>query len=86
MPALDLEKRRIIQEGYQSGLPVAEIARAAGTTPLGVQLAARRMRLRHPAAPVKSEDSEQQDRFSAQYANWQRARLGAAATLRSLAK
>lgn len=86
MPALDLEKRRIIQEGYQSGLPVAEIALIAGTTPKGVKVAAQRMHLRHASVPAKADDGEGKHLYSAQYANWQRARKGATETLRSLAK
>ena len=86
MPALDLEKRRIIQEGYQSGRPLSEIALAAGTTNKGVRVAAQRMQLRHASAPVKTADPEVNDLYSARYANWRRAREGASATLRGLAK
>lgn len=40
--------REIIRDGYQRGLPVAEIARLAGSTPGSVKVIASRMRLLHP--------------------------------------
>lgn len=40
--------RDIIKDGYQRGLPVAEIARLADSTPGSVRVIASNMGLRHP--------------------------------------
>jgi transposase-like protein len=82
MPALDLEKRRIIQEGFEADRPVPEIAKALGMSPNAVWKTAERMEIQHPSS-IRAED-DAQDRVSAQYTSWQRARKGAAATLKSI--
>lgn len=40
--------REIIKDGYRRGLPVAEIARLADSTPGSVKATASRMKLLHP--------------------------------------
>lgn len=44
--------REIIRDGYQRGLPVAEIARLAGSTPGSVRVIASKMGLIHQKAPA----------------------------------
>ncbi len=39
--------REIIRDGYQRGLPVAEIARLAGSTPGSVKVIAHNMGIKH---------------------------------------
>jgi len=87
MPPLNLERRRIIIEGYAAGTPLLEIARQAGTTYEGVRTTASRLKLKSARrAALDAQREAESAAHSPQYLAWLRARDGAKKTLQGLSK
>lgn len=90
MPAAKPKMKQIIIEGYRQGLPIREIAHMAGTTYESCRTMAHRLGLIHPNRGRRGKIANPPwhypapEHVSPQYANWLRAKEGAAKTLKEI--
>lgn len=95
MPPHNPEVQRIIIDGYEKGLPIRKIAELAGTTYDSCRTMASRLQLVHPSRGMRGKGGHSgavtnipwqpaPERVSPQYANWLRAKEGAAKALKEL--
>lgn len=92
MPPFNPEMQRIIIEGYKQGLPIRKVADMAGTTYDSCRQMASRLKLVHPNRGLRGQGGKvtnipwqpAPERVSPQYANWLRAKEGAAKALKEL--